>query len=81
MDRNTFHVYGHRAYRSEIALYRAEGVTAAEAEQISAPADTAWLCRVELDSEPDLITDDYEAAWRAFQENAAHALRSIEVAA
>jgi hypothetical protein len=45
--------YGGRAYRSEIALFRAQGVTAAEADQVAAPADVTRLWRVEMEDETD----------------------------
>lgn len=80
MTENTFHVYGGRAYRSEIALYRAERVTAAEAVQIAAPASVACLWRAECATGPDLITHDASAALRAFTARSAHLLQSIEIA-
>jgi hypothetical protein len=79
-DSCTFHVYSHRAYRSEIALFRAEGVTANEAEQVSAPASISWLWRVVGSTERDLITHDCTAALGVFIARSAEVLQSIEVA-
>jgi len=47
MTTATFHVYMMKAYRSEIALFRAEGVTAINAEQVEAPVNAREFWRFE----------------------------------
>lgn len=61
MTNATFHVYLTKAYRSEIALFRAEGVTAINAEQVGAPADTRRFWRVEGAGRPVFLLDGREA--------------------
>lgn len=66
----TFQVYGVNAYRSELALYRAQGVTADEAEQVVAPVDARELYKVDRSDSPLVITHDARAAFSAFEEGA-----------
>lgn len=63
-----FQVYGVNAYRSELTLFRSEGVTADEAEQVEAPIDARELYRVERSRCPLVITHDASAAFEAFAE-------------
>jgi carboxypeptidase C (cathepsin A) len=70
-----FQVYVHRAYRSEIALFQAEGVTAEEASQYCAPAGTDSFYRVGHDFYYDL-----SEALAAFRADAADSLCQFNVA-
>ena len=57
------HVYDRRAYRSELALYRAEGVTATEAVQAEVPDGTEHVYRVSAVG-VDAIEPATPAGWR-----------------
>jgi hypothetical protein len=60
------HVHDRRAYRSELVLDRAEGVTATEAVQAEVPDGTAHLYRVSAVG-VDAIEPATPAGWRRAQ--------------
>jgi hypothetical protein len=70
-----FQVYGHRAYRSELALFRAEGVRAEEASQHRAPAGANSFYRVGHDFYCEL-----SEAFAAFSADPTEVLSQVNVA-
>jgi hypothetical protein len=76
----TFQVFGESAYRSEPALFRHVGVTAADALQIEAPADARELYRVD-GCEVPFVTHDMMQAWKVFVAERADSLVSVRIAA
>lgn len=59
MNEARFYVYGDKAYRSGIALFRAERATAEECEIALAPMDSTFLFRIETEDCPEIITHNY----------------------
>jgi hypothetical protein len=78
MSNSSFFVYGDKAYRSEIALYRKEGVTSEECEVVSAPAETAELYRL-ASGHGELILYDFVEAARHLRSSGFSSLRSVAV--
>jgi len=75
----TYFVYGPRAYRGEISLYRHEGVTAAHAEPVEAPVDIHELWRTEREDSGPVFTHDAAEGFRAFLAGGAYSLSSIAI--
>lgn len=73
------HVYGNTAYRSEMALFRAHGVTATEAEPVSVDDSACALYLVEHDEgAPGFYTDGI-AALEAFRRRGGVRLAQLAV--
>ena len=75
----TYFVYGPRAYRGEIPLYRNEGVTAQHAEPVEAPIGVQQLWRIERECGGPMFTHDAAEGFRAFIAGDAYRFSSVMV--